>query len=292
MLLNFSPRLCIFLSIVLVALCYLVILTSPFVFPLMFANSLFTLISSIPHPFYSCWNFAIVAFGAGHIICSMHNNDIYSLLFLRHICVGVPSVLPLACCACKLCFLHPSSLYSFNFAADTMYCLSIVTFVCAWPWHHVPTDLPSGKQSFLLSTFVIIGLPGLHFLVIPAPHIGAWLKVSDGVTAQFHSKFWGKSLEEEGQQSRDTSWFGVRGSGVQCEVFKVQDGVPGDMVDDGDNLDMDENDNITPGSHILDIGIGDIGKILIHMEYMCIYDHLEHQLATVEPLLIHTPYNT
>jgi hypothetical protein len=126
-----------------------------------------------------------------------------------------------------------------------------------------------------------IGLPALHFLVIPAPHLGAWSKVSDGVTVQFHSKFWGKSLEEEGQQSRDTSWFAVRGRGVQCgEVSKVQDGVPGDMVDDGDNLDMDENDDLAAGCRILDIGIGDIGKILIRAEYMRIYDHLEHQLAT------------
>jgi hypothetical protein len=126
-----------------------------------------------------------------------------------------------------------------------------------------------------------IGLPALHFLVIPAPHLGAWSKVSDGVTVQFHSKFWGKGLEQEGQQSHDTLWSGVRGSGVQCgEVSKVQDAVPGDMVDDGDNLDMEENDDLTAGCRILDIGIGDIGRILIRAEYMRIYDHLEHQLAT------------
>ena len=127
-----------------------------------------------------------------------------------------------------------------------------------------------------------ISLPALHFLVIPAPpHIGAWLKVSDGAIAEFHSKFWGKSLEEEGQQSRDTSWFGVRESGVQCgEVSEVQDGVLGDMVDGGDNLDMDENDDITAGCRILDVSIGDIGKILIRAEYMRVYDHLEHHLAT------------
>ena len=117
----------------------------------MFANSLFPLISSIPHPFYSSWNFAIVAFGAGHIVCSMHNNVIYSLLFLRHIRVGVPSVLPLACRACKLCFLHlsiNSCLYSFNFTADTMYRLRILVH-CNLRLHMasalLPTDLPSGK---------------------------------------------------------------------------------------------------------------------------------------------------
>jgi hypothetical protein len=51
---------------------YPAILTSPFVFPSMFANSLFASIPRYPILF-SCWDwhFAVIALGAGHIIYSL-----------------------------------------------------------------------------------------------------------------------------------------------------------------------------------------------------------------------------
>ena len=112
------------------------------------------------------------------------------------------------------------------------------------------------------------------------------------VAMQLHSKFWGKSMEEEEQQWRDSQLSEDHRSRTQGGDEDMDPDVDermdqdanniakdGNITEDADDIteivSVDEDEDIIKGCHVLDIGVRTIKKIWVRAEYIRAYDYFE-----------------
>ena len=97
-------------------------------------------------------------------------------------------------------------------------------------------------------------------------------KLSHGVAAQWHAKFWGKCMEDEEQEWRNAQLaMSMEGSGLGNEHRGEDESMDVDMSEE-----EDLDDDFIKGCYPLEIGIGSAPLMIwIRAEYIRIYNALE-----------------
>ena len=97
--------------------------------------------------------------------------------------------------------------------------------------------------------------------------------------AQFHTKFWGKSMEEEEEEWRNAQPPPLTGDEGHDRDDKMDGDRDGDAgMDEDEGMDQGDKDNdVIPGCYMLDISIEglEISKMWIRAEYIQIFDYIE-----------------